>query len=297
MIKPSLLKPNDCIAILSPSGKVESEYVSALVQGVEQWGFSPRVMPHCLSVHGRFAGMQPERMGDLIAAIEDPDVKAIWCSRGGYGVMQLLGERLHILRDHPKWIIGYSDITALHRLAQSCGIESIHAPMAKHFSEEGAEDFAMQSLFRVLTQGTIEYSRSGHRLNRFGKTTGMLEGGNLAVLSGLRGTPYDLSREGAILFVEDIGERPYQIERMMLNLRLSGRLQSLKGLIVGQFTGYDEDGSMGKGLYEVIEACVSDYDYPVVYDFPVGHVSDNLPLICGRMSTLEVSESGWKLSM
>ncbi len=210
---------------------------------------------------------------------------------------------------NPKWLIGFSDITVLHNVWQRNGFASLHAPMARHLTVEPADDYCTLALKDILfghfSPGTaqavtpcgkgFEYACPAHRLNRKGSATGTLRGGNLSVLYGLRGTPYDIPAEDTVLFIEDINERPHAIERMMYNLEVGGILERLSGLIIGQFTEYTEDLSLGKRLYAALADLLKKYSFPVCFDFPVGHVSRNLPLINGAEVTLEVSSGEVKL--
>jgi muramoyltetrapeptide carboxypeptidase len=213
-------------------------------------------------------------------------------------------------KQYPKWIIGFSDITILHNLMQHEGFASLHAPMARHLTVEAANDFCTLALKDILFgQFTIDraksvtpekegfsYTNAPHKLNHKGIATGTLRGGNLAVAYGLRGTPWDIPAEGTILFIEDVGERPHAVERMMYNLKLGGVLEKLSGLIIGQFTEYEENRSLGKELYGALADLVKEYDYPICFGFDVGHVSRNLPLINGANVTLGVSNNEVKLT-
>jgi muramoyltetrapeptide carboxypeptidase len=253
--------------------------------------------PHAGTAHGWYAGSIKQRLGDLQNALNDEKVRAIWCSRGGYGAVHLL-EQLDFtrFREHPKWIIGYSDITALHSAAQLNGVVSLHAPMARHLTVEADDDEATALLHDTLFGTLPAYTIATHKLNRKGTAVGTLRGGNLSVLQGLRGTPYDIPAEGTILFLEDVGERPHSIERMMYNLRLGGVLERLSGLVIGQFTEYEENLSLGKELYAALAEVVKSYTFPVCFNFPVGHVTHNVPLLCGAEVRLEVGTRETKLN-
>lgn len=290
MLRPSFLQPDDQIRIVSPSGKIEPAFVDGALDRLFQWGFNPVSGQFAKGAYGRYSGTVQERLSDLYNAFLNPEVKAILCSRGGYGMMQLLAKiDSGVIRQNPKWVIGYSDITAFHALMQTNGIMSIHSPMARHLAEE--EDFSAQSLFEILKGDVPDYSFDSHPLNRDGECSGVLRGGNLSVLMGLRGTPYDFNPRGTVLFIEDISEQPYHVERMLLNLKLGGVLEQLSGLIVGQFTNYEEDELMMKPLHQTIFDLVAEYDYPVAFNFPVGHVAQNYPLICGASVSLKIGKN------
>ena len=288
-IFPPSLKPNDKIAIVSPSGAVDAVYVDGALALLTKWGFEPVIFPHAKGRYGRYAGTVSERAADLQKAINDPNVKAILCSRGGYGAIQIVKNiTLEPLLDNPKWLIGFSDITIFHAMLAKQNIASIHGIMARHLTENTPNDNAVQFLYDILTGKTLSYTILPHQLNRIGKTQGKLVGGNLSVLYGLRGTKYDFVPEGSILFIEDLAEKPYHIDRMMHSLKLGGMLESLSGLIVGQFTDIEEDEQMFRTVYEIIADAVSDYDYPVCFNFPAGHIPQNLPLVMGAETKMEV---------
>lgn len=303
LILPPYLHEGDKVVIVSPSGKIDKAFLKGAVRRLKAWGLNPVLSKHAAGSNGAYAGTISQRLDDLQQAMDDPDARAILCSRGGYGAVHLVGKlQFERFRQSPKWLIGFSDITALHNLWQHEGFASLHAPMARHLTVEPEDDFCTQALHNILT-GTFAtpdtphgYTCETHKLNRRGTTKGTLRGGNLAVFYGLRGTPYDIPAEGTVLFIEDIGERPHAIERMMYNLRLGGILEHLAGLIIGQFTEYEEKKQLGKDLYGALADLVKDYDYPVCFNFPVGHVTRNLPLINGTPVQLEVGKKEVKLT-
>lgn len=289
---PAFLKQGDKIAIISPSGAVAPEYVDGAREVLQQWGFVPVLGKYCKGKYGRYAGTQAERLHDLKAAFADQEVKAILCSRGGYGAVQLLAQiPLETWQKQAKWLIGFSDISVLHAALQSVGIASIHASMTKQLALFGADDATNQLLYQLLLGNLPCYQVPPHVFNRLGQVKGEVIGGNLAVLCGLLRTQYDLFQADKILFIEDIAEPIYKIERMLYNLRLAGVLAKLKGLIVGRFTGHLEP-DQGDTMYRMIQRMVADYHYPVVYDFPVGHIDENVPMIEGAIAELWVTEDG-----
>jgi len=293
---PPYLQQGDKVMIISPSGKIDKAFLEGARKRLESWGLKVVMGKHAHGSSGRFAGTVRQRLEDLQKAMDAEDIKAIFCSRGGYGVIHLIeGVDFTAFDKNPKWLIGYSDITLLHELFQYNGCVSIHAPMARHLTVEAENDYSALQLKNTLFGELPSYECEHHKLNRKGTANGILRGGNLAVLFGLRGTKYDLPPEGTILFLEDIGERPYQIDRMMHNIKIGGILEKLSGLIIGQFTEYEEDKSMGKNVYECILNLVKEYDYPVCFNFPVGHVTKNYPLICGSVVELNVSNKVTKL--
>lgn len=296
MTQPPFLIPGDGLAIVSPASIINPDYVKGAVERLTSWQVGVSVSLHCLGESGVYSGTVDERTDDFRSALYTPEVKAILCSRGGYGTVHLLDRLADDVARNPKWIIGFSDISALHALCVSRGIMSLHAPMCKHLTAEPADDRCTQYLRQILFGQIPEYHEKPHPLNRQGEGRGMLVGGNLAVLCGLIGTPYDIFRPGLVLFIEDIAEAPYKIERMLYQLKLAGRLASLSGLIVGRFTEYTENEGLGGTLYELIYRLVEEYDYPVCFDFPVGHVSDNLPLIEGAEVLFSVNKESVDLA-
>ena len=286
MIYPSFLKANDKVVILSPSGKTEAQWVEGLKAVLESYGLVVSVAQHTLCAKGRFAGADNERIQDLQEAINDAQVKAIFCSRGGYGLARIIDKiDFSALKSAAKWIVGFSDITALHNALSREGVASIHGIMAKHITLKAE---GLDNLMTMLFGGNVVYEVPAHEFNKVGEAEGELIGGNLSVLYGLRGTPFDLDYKGKILFIEDLGERLYHIDRMMQNLRLGGVFAQISGLVVGQFTDIDEDDSFSGGVYGVIRDAVKDYDIPVCFNFPAGHVDNNQPLKMGANYKLEV---------
>ncbi len=290
MIYPPALQAGDLVVILSPASKIDKSIVNGQKSRLESWGLQVKVANHTLDKHHDFAGTPAHRLTDLQKAFDDPEVKAVFCSRGGYGVVHLMEQlKLDRFRESPKWLIGYSDITALHNFLQKEGFASMHGLMGRHLAMEPADDPETLRLRSVLFGEMPRYETGGHKFNVPGTASGTLHGGNLSVFYGLRGTPYDFPSKGTILVIEDVGERPYHIERMMFNLKLGGVLEKLSGLVVGQFTEYTEDNAIGKTVYEMIRDMVKPYGYPVCFNFPVGHTAQNVPLILGGSVTLEVT--------
>lgn len=286
MIYPSFLKANDKVVILSPSGKIETQWVEGLKAMLESYGLVVSVAEHAFCAKGRFAGTDDDRVQDLQKAINDAQVKAIFCSRGGYGLARIIDKiDFSALKSAAKWIVGFSDVTALHNALSRVGVASIHGIMAKHITLKAE---GLDNLMTMLFGGEVAYETPAHEFNKVGEAEGELIGGNLSVLYGLRGTPFDLDYKGKILFIEDLGERLYHIDRMMQNLRLGGVFEQISGLVVGQFTDIDEDDSFSGGVYGVIRDAVKDYNIPVSFNFPAGHVDNNQPLKMGANYKLEV---------
>ena len=297
LIFPPVLEQGDKVIIISPSGKIEKEIVTGAWKRLASWGLKVKVGKHYADSYASFAGSIRHRLSDLQTAMDDETAKVIFCSRGGYGAQHLIGKLdFTKFREHPKWLVGFSDITALHCYFQAEGFASIHGPMGRHLTEEPADDFASEALRKLLfgeyqdKKSLISYTCATHPLNHRGKSEGILRGGNFAVYYGLRGTRYDIPPEGTILFLEDVGERPHAVERMLYNLRIGGVLDRISGLIIGQFTEYDENMGLGKELYGALADVVKGYHIPICFDFPVGHVTANYPLIEGSRVKLEVGK-------
>lgn len=293
---PPYLQTGDKVTIISPAGKIDKSFLKGAKKVLESWGLEVTLGKYAAGECGRFSGSSKQRAADLQLAMDDKQTKAILCSRGGYGAIHLIDQiDFTRFRENPKWLLGYSDVTLLHELFQCNGFASIHSLMARHLTVEPTTDPCSLHLRNMLFGELPSYQSPKHKLNIAGQAKGILRGGNLSVLYGLRGTPYDFPAEGTILFIEDIGERPYHIDRMMNNLKLGGVLEKLSGLIVGQFTEYEEDLSLGKEVYEMIANMVKPYGYPVCFNFPVGHVEGNVPLICGSEVELTIENKGAEL--
>lgn len=283
------------VHIIVPAGRIEMRFLDMARQRLESWGFRVTEGANARQPLGRFGGTKRGRAEDLNEAFRDPDIRYILCARGGYGMVQIIDQLVKPANNAVA--IGFSDITALHLALGLHDIPSIHAAMAKHIAEYGKNHASIDALHDVLLGEPISYTIPPHPLNRPGKVEALLRGGNLSVLYGLQGTPYALrTDEPCILFLEDVGERAYAIDRMLNNLRLSGVLRKIKGLVVGQFSDYEEDPQMGGTLFERIRMMVEPYDYPVLFRFPAGHVTRNMPLIMNAMCRLEVTDKGSTLS-
>lgn len=288
---PAPLKEGDKIAIVSPAGKVDADYVHKACKVLNEAGWRVDIGPNALGDIGSYSGNKYERYSDLSQALLDRDVRAIVCSRGGYGAVQLL-EDLDVLpiEEDPKWIVGFSDISALHALMAKKGIVSVHGPMTKDISK-GAYDEDNAMLFRILRGERPALSFPTSIYDRPGIASGRLLGGNLAVIAELFGTPFNVLKPDTILFIEDIAEPIYKIERILYQLRLGGVLPALRGLIVGQFTDACENQNY-RCVEEMIYSMVAPYSYPVAMNVPFGHVDHNVPIISGAMVTLRVTAGG-----
>lgn len=287
---PPYLHASDQIRIISPSGIIQPEYIDGAKKTLADWGFNATEGQFARQAYGRFAGTTEQRLADLQEALDDTSVKAILCSRGGYGIAQLIDKLdFTAFKKNPKWLIGFSDVTLLHNALSNIGVASIHAIMAKHLTELPHNSEQLQFLKNIITGKLPHYTLEGNELNKTGQATGVVVGGNLSLLLSARGTNFDLNFQNKILFIEDIAEKPYHIDRMMQNLRFGGVLQQLSGLIVGQFSDCEEDPQMMQSISEIIRSAVNNYNYPVCFNFPAGHVEYNLPLPLGVAAKMVVN--------
>jgi muramoyltetrapeptide carboxypeptidase len=299
IIIPPYLKKGDTIGLVCPAGYMPKEKMKKCIQVLQRdWGFTVKEGKTLGSGDNYFSGTDDERLADLQEMLDDPTVKAVLCARGGYGVGRII-DRIDFkhFRKHPKWLIGFSDITVLHAHIHTCyHIASLHAPMAGAFQNGGDKNEFVQSLRNALTGKKAQYDSSVHPFNHPGKTRGVLVGGNLALISHLVGTPSDINTKGKILFLEDVGEQLYNIDRMFHQLKRSGKLDKLAGLVIGGFTDCkDTDRPFGKTAYEIIHDLVKEYTYPVCYGFPVSHEKENYALKVGGTYTLSVNRNSVKL--
>lgn len=278
------------IKIISPSGVIDPAHIDGATRVLTSWGFDVSEGQFARTVYGRFAGTEEQRIIDLQTAINDDQLDAVLCARGGYGLAQLIDKiDFSGMYRHPKWMIGFSDVTVIHNVLSNMDVPSIHGIMAKHLTELSNDTSAVISLRRILSGELPFYEVPSSPGNRNGTAKGKLVGGNLSVLMGLRGSAYDLHFKNTILFIEEIGEKPYHIDRMLQNLRLGGVFSQLAGLIVGHFTDCSEDPLMKMTLREMILHAVNDYDFPVCFGFPSGHEDENISLILGKEVRLTVN--------
>lgn len=295
MISPSSLVPGDTIAIVSTARKVERDCIEKAVGIFETWGLRVKTGRHLFSEYHQFAGTDEQRASDLQEMLDDDRVKAIVCARGGYGTVRII-DRIDFSAfvRNPKWIAGFSDVTVLHsHIHRNFGIETLHSMMAVNVqNEEGLPKEALDSLRSALFGKHKGFSFSAHPLNRQGKCRGILTGGNLSILYSLAGSRSDVTTEGKILFIEDLDEYLYHVDRMMMNLKRSGKLEKLSGLVVGGMTGMNDNPvPFGKIPEEIILEAVEEYDYPVFFSVPAGHIFENRVLILGRESEIVSDEN------
>lgn len=290
---PPYLKTGDWIGITCPSSKMDrpvAEFASSVIEG---WGYHVRLGSTVGSSFHNYSGSDDVRLKDLQDMLDDPELGAIIFGRGGYGMIRIL-DRLDFSRflESPKWICGFSDITALHLHLESClGIPSLHSLMASGITPETWQNTYVGSLRKVLCGEEYRYSVPAHPFNREGLCQGSLIGGNLSLLANLSGTPTQPDTDGKILLLEDTGEYRYHIDRMLFNLKRAGWIQGLGGMVVGSFTSSKElETPFGKTEYEMIRELVDPYSFPVCFGFPCGHQQENVTLKLGTKHLLQVRE-------
>lgn len=297
MIKtPPYLKKGDTIGIVCPAGYMDAEKVATCINTLQQWGYKVKVGK---TVGGDsktyFSGTDEERLTDFQQMLDDDSINAVLCGRGGYGMGRIIDKiSFRKFKKNPKWVIGYSDITVFHsHLYANYKISSLHSPMAAAFNEDGYKNEYVESLRKSLSGKKARYTCPPHEFNRTGEAVGELVGGNLALLAHLVGTRSDIKTKGRILFIEDVGEYHYNVDRMMHQLKRSGKLDKLAGLIFGIFTdNKDTDRPFGQTVNEVLRDIVAEYDYPVCFDFPVSHSDKNYALKVGAGYKLTVKKKG-----
>jgi muramoyltetrapeptide carboxypeptidase len=278
---PPYLQKGDTIGIAAPARKISKEELQPALDCLQHWGLKIRLGKNLFGSCDQYSGTDAERAADMQDLIGDPEVKAILCARGGYGTLRII-DRLDFAGfiKHPKWIVGYSDVTVLHSHLHILGTETLHATMPIKFS---ANQGSVESLRKALFGETLAYNwESGHN-GREGIASGILVGGNLSLLTALNGSPCDLNTRGKILFLEDLDEYLYHIDRMMLSLKRSGKLKDLAGLVVGGMTEMKDNAvPFGMKAEEIIRDAVKEYNYPLAFDFPAGHTDRNMALYLGR---------------
>ncbi len=296
MIIPEKLKIGDKIGIVSSARKISLEELKAAIKILENWGFEIVLGKNLFEENNQFSGTIEQRTTDLQSMIDNDAIKVILCARGGYGTVQIIDNlNFNRFKKNPKWIIGYSDITVLHSHLNNLGIASLHATMPINFENNSIE--SLQSLKNALLGKSNRIECKSNAFNRLGKADAEIVGGNLSILYSLLGSNSDIDTEGKILFVEDLDEYLYHIDRMIINLKRNGKLAKLKGLIVGGMTDMnDNEIPFGKSVEEIILEHTNKYDYPICFGFAAGHINDNRCIKLGLRSVLEINENGVSLS-
>jgi muramoyltetrapeptide carboxypeptidase len=293
MKHPAYLQPGDKVSIVSPASKIERQIVERGAEILEEQGFKVEIGQHAFDTEDMQAGTDVNRAFDLQKALNDKSVKAVFFSRGGYGSIRTFS---HInwssFFKNPKWLIGFSDITVFHSYLTNHHIPSVHGVMAAWFEKDGVLTDSFLKLMAVLKGEKLDFNVQPHPFNKTGSADGILTGGNLALIQSMRGTSLDISPKGKILFIEDIGEQHYNIDRMMQNLKVGKVLQQLSGLIAGYYTEMrDGETPFGKSAYEIIRETVAPYRYPVVFGFSAGHELPNYPMVMGGRISLNVTNN------
>lgn len=299
LLSAQILHEGDTIAIISPSSSTDTTTIIGGIRTLESWGYHCVVGPNALNDYHGFAGTIDERLSDLLWALREPSVKAVMCSRGGDGAAHLLARlSLDTLRQYPKTIIGFSDVTALLCAEARAGVKGIHGSMCWALKTYEGNDTISQTLRRLLQGELPTYRVAPHPLDIKGRAEGIVVGGNLSVYNDLAGSDFDpLLLDDIILFMEDTGEEMSKVDRMLHNLEIRGLLPHLRGIIVGQFNKYKHPENGFQDMYQMLHEYMKHYGIPVCFDFPVGHAHlRNFPLLTGARATLEVTPEGTTLS-
>ena len=295
MIQPSYLKKGDTVAIIATARKVSKEEIEPAVTFFESYGLSVLLGENLFAADNQYAGTDLQRTKDLQLALNDKNIKAIIIARGGYGTVRLM-EHIDFtdFKKHPKWLVGYSDVTVLHNAIHNKGIATLHATMPLNFNKSAE---ATKSMIEALFGNLSEIKAEPSPLNKLGTAKALLTGGNLSLIYSLAGTDFDIDTADKILFIEDLDEYFYHLDRMMMQLKLSGKLKNLAGLIVGGMTDMkDNTIPFGKNAEEIILDAVKDYNYPVCFNFPAGHIDRNLALYFGKEIEFKVSNEAVTLN-
>jgi len=292
MIFPEKLKIGDKIGIISPARKITFNELDPAIKTIESWELKVELGSNLFEVDNQFSGTIEQRSTDLQTMIDDDSIKAILCARGGYGTVQIIDNiDFSKLKNNPKWIVGYSDVTVLHSHLNKLGIASLHATMPINFKTNAKESLA--SLKNGLFGNENNILCGPHPFNKFGKVEAEVVGGNLSILYSLLGSNSDVDTDGKILFIEDLDEYLYHIDRMMMNLKRNGKFTKLKGLVVGGMSDMNDNTiPFGKTAEEIILEYIKEFDFPVCFNFPAGHLDDNRTLVFGKECILEINENG-----
>lgn len=291
MLAPPFLKNGDTIGLVSTARKTAKEELEPAIQCLSNQGYKIVLAPNLFEEYHQFAGTDEQRTSDFQWLIHNPEIKAILCVRGGYGTVRIIDNiDFSPLLTHPKWICGYSDVTVLHSHLNNFGVQTLHCTMPVNFPSDGSLNDSVKSMLNFLEGKPQPYSIKNHALNRIGETNGELVGGNLSILYSLQGSESEINTDGKILFIEDLDEYLYHIDRMMMNLKRSGKLSKLAGLIVGGMSEmHDNTVLFGKTGEEIILEAVNEYNYPVSFGFKSGHIDPNMALLLGCNVSLSVT--------
>ncbi|MDP2089657.1 MAG: LD-carboxypeptidase [Flavobacteriaceae bacterium] len=296
MLQPNYLQKGDCVAIISTARKISLDEIKPAVELIESWGLKVYIGKTIGTEMHQFSGSLETRIEDFQTVLDDSTIKAIWCARGGYGTVQLIDKiDFSTFKKHPKWIVGYSDITVLHAHIHNFGIETLHATMPINIPTNSSA--TKESLKNALFGNQLYYEFPSHQMNMAGRANGLLIGGNLSVLYSLLGSISSIETSKKMLFIEDLDEYLYHIDRMMQNLKRNGYFKNVVGIIVGEMSKMnDNEIPYGKTAEEIILEMVKPYQIPVVFNTPFGHLDDNRTLILGRNIQLISDEKSVKIT-
>jgi muramoyltetrapeptide carboxypeptidase len=295
MIIPPYLQKGDGIGLVAPARKISVSELETSIQFLEDYGFRVVYDTSLFAEADQFAGNDEIRRDSFQSMLDRTDIAAIWCVRGGYGSARIIDQLdFTTFCKHPKWICGYSDVTVFHsHILQNYGIATLHSTMPINVNQETRDQFSAQNMIQLLMGGLMHYETEAHPLNREGEATGVLVGGNLSILYSLNGTISDLDTTNKILFIEDLDEYLYHIDRMILNLKRSGKLQSIKGLIVGGMSEMrDNTIPFGIDAEQILRHYCEGYNFPICFGFPAGHIPENWPLKLGVSIEFSVDRNG-----
>ncbi len=290
MITPEYLKKGDTVGILATARKIDASALQSAIALLESWGLKVVVGKTIGEELNQLAGPDWKRATDFQQMLDNPSIRAVWAAKGGYGTVRII-DRIDFskFKQNPKWIVGFSDVTVLHSHLNNMGIETIHGIMA--ISAGSASPDAVESLRKALFGEQLEYRIPNHAFNKKGTAKGEIVGGNLSVLYSVMGSASEIDYKGKILFIEDLDEYLYHIDRMMMNLRRNGYFDGVRAVIVGGMTSMnDNDIPWGKNSEEIIQDVLKDYDFPIIYNFPAGHLKDNRAMIFGKTVSIDVND-------
>ena len=299
LIQPEYLKSGDTISIVAPSGVLNNfdNKITKAINIFKSWGLNIVIGNHIFDKNGHFAGTDKNREKDFQKALDNKNIKAIWCARGGYGAVRIIDNlNFDSYLKNPKWIIGFSDITVIHNKLNLLNSESIHAMMITGFDDIDQNNDSLSKLKNVLFGDNLSYSINSNKNNKTGKSEGILVGGNLTLIQSTIGSKTELKMKDKILFIEEIGEYAYHIDRMLYSLKRADYFENCKGLIVGQISDVKKNTTdFGRSINEIILDILDEYNFPILFDFPAGHEKTNFPIILGRKVILDVSKSDSKV--
>lgn len=289
MIIPPKLKIGDTIGIISTARKISLAELKPAITIIESWGLQIKLSNNLFEEDNQFSGTVPERAFDLQSMIDDDSIKGVLCARGGYGTVQIIDQiDFSALIKNPKWVIGYSDVTVIHSHLHNLGIATLHATMPINFSTNSQA--ALTNLKKILFGNAPIIECDAHPLNKLGAAKAEIIGGNLSILYALLGSRSDINTDGKILFIEDLDEYLYHIDRMIMSLKRNGKLDSLKAMIVGGMNDMNDNQiPFGKTAEKIIFDYTKDYDFPICFGFPAGHLQDNRPIVLGAKSKVEIT--------